>query len=116
MLAGELNHPEGPYRIDIALLDARVAIEYDSWYWHGDCDDTDRDEYLIAHGWQVLHVRSNATVPFKSDLLTAVKELHVSPAQVAELVLDDWGEGPTFQDYLDASAEPPSAVQLRLWT
>jgi very-short-patch-repair endonuclease len=51
-----LQHPVGPYRIDLAYPDLRLGIEYD-----GEChldprrarEDLERQQYLSARGWHV---------------------------------------------------------------
>jgi hypothetical protein len=98
MLGGELNHSFGRYKIDVALdLDGvAVAIEYDAWYWHGGQEEYDaqRDEEMIAAGWRVLRVRSNAQLPTRRRLDAAIGRLLAGETQV-EIVLDDWGIGST---------------------
>jgi very-short-patch-repair endonuclease len=44
--------------IDIAFVDALVAVEIDGWAYHSDVDafqrDRQRQNRLVAHGWRVL--------------------------------------------------------------
>jgi very-short-patch-repair endonuclease len=53
-----LGHPVGPYRIDLAFVVRRVAVEVDGWAWHVDAvrfrSDRRRQNVLVAQGWQVL--------------------------------------------------------------
>lgn len=97
MVNGELNHPLGSYCIDIALVADKIAIEYDSWYWHGNRLDADnrRDKELIGAGWRVLHVRSNNGLPTEDQLNVAISQLQLGKTKT-EIVLDDWGRGPVF--------------------
>jgi very-short-patch-repair endonuclease len=53
-----LGHPFGPYTIDVAFPDARLAIEVDGWAWHVDQDrfvgDRRKGNALVRAGWTVL--------------------------------------------------------------
>lgn len=100
MVDGELNYPEDNRRIDVALPQWRVAIEYDAWYWHGYKleEDALRDQELLDAGWKILHVRSNARLPTRPELWAAISRLQLGKEQVLEIVLDDWGKGPTIDD------------------
>jgi very-short-patch-repair endonuclease len=98
MLEGELNCRFGTYNIDVALDSdgIPIAVEYDSWYWHAGREDNDaqRDRALIEAGWSVLHVRSNTMLPTQEQLDAAIASL-LRGEREAEILLDDWGEGPT---------------------
>jgi hypothetical protein len=98
MLGGDLNHPFGRYSIDIALRvhSMPIAIEYDAWYWHAGRGENDaqREEELTSAGWRVLRVKSNTQLPTHEQLDAALDRLLMGERQV-EIVLDDWGKGPT---------------------
>jgi hypothetical protein len=49
---------------------------------------------MIAAGWRVLRVRSNAQLPTRQQLDEAIDCLLEGESQL-EIVLDDWGVGPT---------------------
>jgi len=53
-----LGHPFGPWRIDLAFPDAKVAVEIDGWAWHVDQDrfanDRRKGNALVRAGWVVL--------------------------------------------------------------
>jgi very-short-patch-repair endonuclease len=53
-----LGHPCGPYLIDVAFPDVKVAIEIDGWAWHVDQDrfvnDRRKGNALVRAGWVVL--------------------------------------------------------------
>jgi len=53
-----LGHPFGPYLIDLAFPDARLAVEIDGWAWHVDQDrfvaDRHKGNALVRAGWTVL--------------------------------------------------------------
>lgn len=99
IMGGILNYPCDPYNIDIALLDKMIAIEYDSWFWHGHKQeyDAERDRDLLAAGWKVLHIKTNVGLPSKWELDEAIAKLEDGKRQV-EIVLGDWGKGPTFAE------------------
>jgi very-short-patch-repair endonuclease len=98
ILDGELNHPFQRYNIDVALnVDGiAIAVEYDAWYWHAHQQERDaqRDQEMISAGWRVLRVKSNRQLPTRVQLDAAISRLLAGETQ-AEIVLDDWGVGPT---------------------
>lgn len=98
MLGGILNHRSGKYYIDVALHvdNTRIAIEYDSWYWHAHQQDRDaqREKKLIAAGWKVLRIKSNFSLPGHEQLNLAIAQLLDGKSR-SEIVLDDWGRGPS---------------------
>ena len=93
MLGGEMNRRVWRYSIDIALevSGVNIAIEYDSAYWHEgrEGEDKRRDDYLIAHDYRVLHIRSGHLLPTRAQLNAAIQEL-LNGATYAEIILDDW--------------------------
>jgi hypothetical protein len=98
MLDGELNFRFNRYNIDVVLsIDGvAIAVEYDSWFWHGHQQeyDTQRDEELLAAGWRILIVKSNTLLPTQEQIDTAITQLLIDQSRV-EIVLVDWGNGPT---------------------
>lgn len=52
------NHPVAGYKVDVAFLAAKVAIEVDGWAFHTDSDvfqiDRNRQNVIALHGWKVL--------------------------------------------------------------
>lgn len=101
LLHGELNVAEGNFSIDVGIKrgDTQIAIEYDSWYYHGDRLEADRrkTKVLLERGWKVLRIRSNALLPEIEDLLKVIEDFAASKRTVHILTLSDWGHGPTFQ-------------------
>lgn len=99
VLGAVLNHPVGRKRVDVALLDEKIAIEYDCWFWHGHKQEEDvlRDEELLTAGWKILHIRSNEKLPIQNQLDAALMQLRNGDVFV-EIVLDDWGKSSTFAD------------------
>lgn len=91
MLDGEANYPVGSRYVDVALVDKKVAIEYDCWFWHGDKTEEDREraQEIINEGWSVLAIKTNAKIPTKQQILDAIEQLE----GYSEIILDDWGKG-----------------------
>jgi very-short-patch-repair endonuclease len=54
----ELGLPFGPWTIDLAFPEAKVAVEVDGWAWHVDLDrfraDRRKGNALVRAGWTVL--------------------------------------------------------------
>jgi very-short-patch-repair endonuclease len=51
----KLNLLIGTYRIDIAVVRKKIAIEIDGEYWHK-IKNTKRDRFLRSRGWKVIHI------------------------------------------------------------
>lgn len=55
-----LNYEAGPYTLDLAFPDRRVAVEFDGWAWHTDPERFRRDRRkgndLVTSGWVLLRV------------------------------------------------------------
>ena len=53
-----LGHPFGPWRIDLAFPQQKVAIEVDGWAWHVDAErfraDRRKQNALVRAGWDPL--------------------------------------------------------------
>jgi very-short-patch-repair endonuclease len=53
-----LGHPFGPWTIDLAFVEARVAVEFDGWAWHVDqmrfTNDRRKGNALVGAGWTLL--------------------------------------------------------------
>ena len=53
-----LGHPFGPWRIDLALPEQKVAVEVDGWAWHVDAErfrnDRRKQNALVRGGWDPL--------------------------------------------------------------
>jgi very-short-patch-repair endonuclease len=98
-LGGELNHRVGRRCIDVALERAgvRIAVEFDSWYFHGHPDrqaqDEARERGLARLGWRVLRIRSAYRLPAPRDLDAAIERLIAGEKRV-EITLPEWGVGP----------------------
>jgi very-short-patch-repair endonuclease len=53
-----LGHAFGPWRIDLAFPDRKVAVEVDGWAWHVDAErfasDRRKQNALVRAGWVPL--------------------------------------------------------------
>ena len=98
ILGGHLNFPFGRYNIDIALdvEGENIAIEYDAWYWHAHRlkEDESRDRILIKKGWKILRIKTNTQIPNLALIEKALQDIKSGKNRV-EIILDDWGKGPT---------------------
>lgn len=97
-LGGRLNHRVGVYAIDVVIeiQGIRVAVEFDSWYYHGgrEAADACRDRMLLDAGWRVLRIRSPGALPTRGQLHGALQRI-VEGATHLVVTLPGWGEGPT---------------------
>lgn len=100
---GELNYKVGRYYIDIALVSANIAIEYNSWFWHFNKRDNDkkRATYIINKGWKVLTIRGNVILPNIDAVLNAVQKLKTTTRKRMTITLKDWNTGSTYLDVLE---------------
>ena len=97
MVDGELNVPVGKRWVDVVKIigNVKIAIEYDSWFYHGGNADKDRarDQELLTGGWRLLRIRSNKLLPTVNQINDAFRRL-VAGEVAIDIVLDDWREGP----------------------
>lgn len=92
MLGGWLNYKVGTFYIDVALFQEgkKIAIEYDSYYWHKNKKDQDNRKTLTLKelGWKLLRIKSDWKIPDKSQLILALQALEDN--DYCEMTLDDW--------------------------
>ncbi len=78
------QHPEGPYRLDMAYPDLMVAVEYDGRH-HLDADqalrDLDRATYLGRRGWIVLRFRAAVVLGRPWWIASTVRDTLLRAAQ-----------------------------------
>lgn len=90
---GVVNFKTNKKSIDIALVynGKKIAIEYDSWYWHSETKEKDKQRVnlLISNGWRVLSIKSRYKVPTYNNLWKAIEQLSNNEKYI-ELTLDDW--------------------------
>lgn len=79
--------------VDLCLIEDKLVIEYDEWYWHKNSTQKDnkKTERLIKLGWSVLRIRARRNMPRKDQVLKIAKEIS-NKNQYKELILDGWGE------------------------
>jgi very-short-patch-repair endonuclease len=99
MVGGELNGERvGRFTIDIVLRKegVKIAIEYDIWFYHSAYNERDRrkDEALLHDDWRILRVRTADSLPTQLQLNEAIARL-MEGELYSDIVLDDWGVGPT---------------------
>lgn len=80
------------YYIDIVLLDEKIGIEYDEWYWHKDKIDKDLDRIkkLIYNGWKILHIKASGNIPSQELLNNGLEALKNKSYYSIEL--KGWGK------------------------
>lgn len=101
----ELNYPFSTLSLDIAIIDAKIAIEYDGSYWHQDSQkDRRRDEFVKSQGWKVLRIKSGHKLPTNDQLKEAVERL-LNGFSFAQIILDDWKEESKDEQFVDSISE-----------
>ena len=93
-LKAELNYRVGDRYIDCAFPDKKIAIEYDSYYYHGDRDDRPRNKEILNAGWKLWRIRSNWAIPKKHTAEYAINQLTTTDRTHFVTTLKDWGRGP----------------------
>ena len=93
-LKAELNYRVGDRYIDCAFPDKKIAIEYDSYYYHGDRDDRPRNKEILEAGWKLWRIRSNWAIPKKHIAEYAINQLVTTDRTHFVTTLKDWGRGP----------------------
>ena len=79
--------------VDMALVEDKIAIEYDGSHWHKDKQqqrDRDKTMALIHAGWKVLRIKSRRKIPSKKELLSLVNELKTTDEDLIVLHLKDY--------------------------
>lgn len=56
-----------------------------------------RERRLMADGWRILRIKSNHSLPNREQVDLAIAQLLADRNRV-EIILDDWGDGPTRYD------------------
>jgi very-short-patch-repair endonuclease len=83
-----INHPVGPYRLDIAFPEYMVGLEIDGHDFHTSdkqvLHDTERDEWLTSKGWTIERVPGWFAYRYpKASLLKALRHIPKSRNQEA---------------------------------
>ncbi|HEY6647870.1 MAG TPA: type IV toxin-antitoxin system AbiEi family antitoxin domain-containing protein [Mycobacterium sp.] len=71
------NYPVGPYKIDFAFPELKIALEADGWAFHSDGEafqhDRERQNYLILLGWQVLRFTWLDLVEYPQRVIAVIR-------------------------------------------
>lgn len=71
------NYRVGPYVVDVAIPQLRIAIEVDGWAFHSDREafqnDRTRQNWLALHGWQVLRFTWLDITQYPERVLAAIQ-------------------------------------------
>ena len=89
-----VNVKVGSRVVDIALSKWKIAIEYDSYYIHGNKDDRPRNKSILAAGWKLWRIRSNWRIPKQRVWEYALNQLRTTDRTHYVTTLGDWGRGP----------------------
>ena len=92
---GELNYKVENIYIDVAMPKEKIAIEYDSWYWHKHqfIKDCKRVNKLLNKGWKVITIRSGRKLPDKKEFLKHIEKAENNNTRYWHiLTLSDWGK------------------------
>ena len=73
-----LGHPFGPWKIDLAFPERKVAVEVDGWAWHVDADrfraDRRKQNALVRAGWDPLRFTWHDLDGHPATVLAEVRE------------------------------------------
>jgi very-short-patch-repair endonuclease len=71
------NYPVGPYKIDFAFPELKIALEADGWAFHSDGEafqhDRKRQNYLMLLGWQVLRFTWLDLVEYPQQVIAVIR-------------------------------------------
>jgi len=89
---GNINHLISNIFVDIALIENKIIIEYDGWYWHKNRrrEDRRRDEFLKGRGWKIIRVRGRRKLPTIKSINKAIKTLKETNKKYCSITLSDW--------------------------
>lgn len=119
------QHSVGAYRVDIAIPEAKLAIESDGHRFHSTNEqleaDAARQNALVAEGWTPLRFSAAQAFLKPADVAEQIarearkriKPEHRPPPPAPELPVDPATAAAQAQKMLDALAAGPSEVLLR---
>ena len=88
-----LNHPEGNFSLDVAILKngKKIDIEYDCSYWHQDIrKDVIRNKVLNSKGWNVIRILSKSKLPNITELQQAIENVFINDRHIQLIKLSDY--------------------------
>ncbi|KUI11860.1 hypothetical protein AU192_07010 [Mycobacterium lehmannii] len=72
------NHPVGGYRVDVAFLWEKIALETDGWAFHSDAEvfqvDRKRQNAIALLGWQVLRFTWLDPTVYPERVIATIRE------------------------------------------
>lgn len=82
---------------DIALWQHNIAVELDSWYWHGHKQKADKLRLRKLHrlGWKTLQIKTNISLPNINQLKKSITDLINGAKQRTITIKSEWGTGNT---------------------
>lgn len=96
LVKGTLNYKVNNRYIDILVIKSgvKIAIEYDTWYWHGHRikEDKQRANEIIKNGYKFISIKSNTKLPTVKQINNAIEKL-LNGLDYLEIILSDWGKG-----------------------
>ena len=81
--------------VDIAIIEHKIAIEYDSFYFHRlkrDQTQTEkiRTQKLLSAGWKLLTIRGDSDIPEPETILSNIAKLIDTEETYIIVTMDDW--------------------------
>ena len=107
-----VNVEVGNQVVDIALAKWKIAIEYDSYYVHGNRDDRPRNKNILAAGWKLWRIRSNWRMPKQRVWEYALNQLRTTDRTHFVTTLGDWGRGPFMSEVV--KIDSPNSLLLEV--
>jgi len=72
------NYRIGPYKVDVAFVGPKAAIEVDGWAFHTDQEtfqqDRKRQNYIALRGWQVLRFTWLDLVEYPDRVIAVIRQ------------------------------------------
>lgn len=92
-----MNFKIGKYYVDLALIEDKIFIEYDSWYWHSHKIEFDkyRIKQIKKQGWKGLIIKGNRSLPTQKQINSSIQKLKTTNKTHIVVKLKDWGSGST---------------------
>ena len=89
-----MNSPCGIYSLDcfLELLDCKIDIEYDGWYWHQFIKnhDKDRDDFVNKQDIKIIRIKAGRIIPTKDELLFLINKVVNEDLLYYEKIYPEW--------------------------
>lgn len=90
---GILNFKSKNKCIDIALVynGKKIGIEYDSWRWHKERLEKDKEKilFLNKNNWYILSIKSDGLLPTTKEIWEKINKLNDNNFY-EEIIMEDW--------------------------